>query len=318
MKTFRPQLGFPLLATVLVLNACSGADQLDPVIGYVEADWIYVAAPQSGWINSEPFVEGMAISKGDILFALDTTAQEAILAEANARFRQSGAEARNISTGARTAEIKALEARLAEAEARLAKAVMDKERLLPLVERGLEPKTRGDTVLAEADMATASVEALKQDIVVARQAARPAAREAADAATQTAKAVIDTAAYQLSQRTIVSGVSGRLEEVFLRTGEYATAGAPVVAILPDDGLKVRFFVHQADLSGIAIGETVSVRADGLATPLDGVVSYISDTAEFTPPVIYSKDARGKLVFLVEARVPGGSGLKPGLPTEVSW
>ena len=42
------------------------------------------------------------------------------------------------------------------------------------------------------------------------------------------------------------------------------------------------------------------------------MSYISDTPEFTPPVIYSLENRQKLVFLVEARETGGtSALRPG-------
>jgi HlyD family secretion protein len=107
-----------------------------------------------------------------------------------------------------------------------------------------------------------------------------------------------------------------VEEEFLDVGEYATAGAPVLAILPRDGLKVRFFVPQAELPGLALGHQVSVWADGLEQPVSAPISYIAPDAEFTPPVIYSKEARAKLVFLVEAELPAGTGLPPGLPVEV--
>lgn len=306
-----------LLACLIGLAACSAGEGA-PNIGYVEADWVYVAAPEAGWIVEQPVRAGTTISSGDLLFRLDTTAQEAVLAEAEARMRQSDAQARNIATGARAAEIRALEARLAEAEARLVQARMDHDRIVPLVELGLEPKARGDRVTSDVAMAEAAVEALKQDIAVARQAGRPAEREAADAATASARAAMASAAYRLSQRQVTAGMSARVEEVFLEAGEYATPGAPVLALLPEDGLKIRFFVPQAGLSTIELGEPVRVSADGLDAPLEAHISFISADAEFTPPVIYSRDAREKLVFLVEARVPAASPLKPGLPVEVVW
>lgn len=308
----------PLLGCAVMTSACTGPQEPEAHVGYVEADWVYVASPQAGWIIEQPVSEGQNVVAGDILFRLDTQAQEAALAEADARIAQSGAQARNIATGARTAEIKALQARLEEAEARRDKAEADKARILPLVERGLEPKARGDAVRAEAAMAAASVNALTQDIAVARQAARPGEREAADAVTQSAQAARQSAAYQLSQRTVLAGVSGQVEEVFLKTGEFANPGAPVVALLPEGGLKVRFFVPQAQLTQIELGKRIVITADGLTSPVESHVSYISSRAEFTPPVIYSKASRDKLVFLIEAKLPAGSGLKPGLPVEVSW
>lgn len=307
-----------LLGSALFLPACSGPETKDANIGYVEADWIYIAAPEAGWIVSQPVQQGMQVEPGELLFQLDTTAQQAAVAEADARIRQSEAEARNIATGARAAEIRALEARLVEAEARATRAEADKARVLPLVNRGVQPQSRGDTVIAEADMAAASVAALKQDIVVAKQAARPAAQEAAEAATESAIAVSENATYRLRQRSVTARTAGRVADTFLEVGEYAMPGAPVLAILPDDGLKVRFFVPQAELPQITLGETVQVTTDGMGTPLTASISYIAVDAEFTPPVIYSENTRGKLVFLVEAQVPAGSELKPGLPVEIVW
>jgi HlyD family secretion protein len=45
------------------------------------------------------------------------------------------------------------------------------------------------------------------------------------------------------------------------------------------------------------------------------VSYVSSQAEYTPPVLYSKESRSKLLFLVEARLPN-SPLRPGQPLDV--
>jgi HlyD family secretion protein len=64
---------------------------------------------------------------------------------------------------------------------------------------------------------------------------------------------------------------------------------------------------------------VQVSCDGCAAPIGAAISYVSPRAEFTPPVIYSRDTRAKLVFMVEARpAPAqAASLKPGQPLEVA-
>ena len=59
------------------------------------------------------------------------------------------------------------------------------------------------------------------------------------------------------------------------------------------------------------------RWSSCARDLKARVSFISQQAEFTPPVIYSVGNREKLVFKVEARGDGGLPLRPGLPVTVT-
>lgn len=303
--------------TLLVLAGCTPKDE--PVhLGYIEADWTYVAAPAAGRIVEQPVKEGDRVEQGDFLFRLDSTAEEAAVSEASSRLEQAAAQANDLSTGARPPEIKRLEAQLAAAKARLAKATSERDRILPLVEQGYAPKSQRDTVEAEFEAATAAVHAAEQDLKVAALPARDATREAAEAATQSAEAAKAAAEYRLHERRTIAPVSGRIEEVFFRTGEFIKPGTPVIAILPDGGLKARFFVPETDLSKLKVGDSVSVTADGMQTPVKAEITFISHEAEFAPPVIYARHSREKLVFMVEAKVPAGIGLHPGLPVEVDW
>jgi HlyD family secretion protein len=63
---------------------------------------------------------------------------------------------------------------------------------------------------------------------------------------------------------------------------------------------------------------VSVRVDGVPEPISGTVSFISPQAEYTPPVIYSREHRGKLMFMIEAVFDPGvaATLHPGQPVDV--
>jgi HlyD family secretion protein len=63
---------------------------------------------------------------------------------------------------------------------------------------------------------------------------------------------------------------------------------------------------------------VWVGVDGVNERYVGTVSYISPHAEYTPPVIYSRESRSKLVLMIEAVFDPShsSELHPGQPVDV--
>jgi HlyD family secretion protein len=89
-------------------------------------------------------------------------------------------------------------------------------------------------------------------------------------------------------------------------------------MLPPENVKVRFFVPQAELSLLPLGQDVTIDCDGCASTVAAAVSYVATEPEYTPPIIYSNENRSKLVFMIEARPvdPQGSQLRPGQPVEV--
>ncbi len=95
------------------------------------------------------------------------------------------------------------------------------------------------------------------------------------------------------------------------------AGRPVVALLPPGNIKVRFFVNEAVLPKLKLGDTVNVSCDGCDGGLTAKISFIARTSEFTPPVIYSLEERSKLVFLIEARPARPERLRVGQPVSVA-
>jgi HlyD family secretion protein len=89
-----------------------------------------------------------------------------------------------------------------------------------------------------------------------------------------------------------------------------------VSLLPDDKVKLRFFAPEAEVARYHIGETVHFDCDGCATGLTARIRYVSAQPEFTPPIIYSRSSRDRLVFLVEAEPVDPRALTPGLPVDV--
>jgi HlyD family secretion protein len=97
------------------------------------------------------------------------------------------------------------------------------------------------------------------------------------------------------------------------------AGQPVLTLLPPENVKARFYVPEPRLGAVTVGQGVELRCDGCPAPIRATVTWISPQAEYTPPVIYSKDSRARLVFLVEARPSPADAarLKPGQPLDVT-
>ena len=82
-------------------------------------------------------------------------------------------------------------------------------------------------------------------------------------------------------------------------------------------MKVRFFVPEPQLGAIAVGDQVLVHCDACAPDLVAEISFIAPEAEYTPPVIYSREMRAKLVYLVEAKPGQPDALRPGQPVDVT-
>jgi HlyD family secretion protein len=139
---------------------------------------------------------------------------------------------------------------------------------------------------------------------------------AATHAVEAAQADLAAAQWARDQRAIAASADGRIEDVYFRVGEQANAGAPVLQLLPPANLKLRLYVPEPELGHYKVGEKLALACDGCAANQSATISFIATTAEYTPPVIYSRESRAKLVYLIEARPDDTSQpWHPGQPIE---
>lgn len=139
----------------------------------------------------------------------------------------------------------------------------------------------------------------------------------AEAALRQAKANLDWYQTRLDRRRGVSPSDGTVQQIYFRPGETAPPGRPVLSLLPPGNLKIRFFAPETRLASIRYGETVQVSCDGCAKDIAAKVTFIAASAEYTPPVIYSRDERAKLVYLIEAHPTDPDKLRVGQPVTVT-
>jgi len=175
---------------------------------------------------------------------------------------------------------------------------------------------RADAAVSAASLENAKAAFDRAVQLLKANAGTQKAYDDAEAALRTAQARDNAALTRLARRRIASPVSGTVQQVYFRVGEMVTAGKPVVALLPPANIKVRFFVPETTLPTIGIGDAVELICDGCPNGLRANISFISRTAEYTPPVIYSREERAKLVFMVEARPDRPRLLRVGQPLGV--
>ncbi|MGH8582196.1 MAG: HlyD family secretion protein [Gammaproteobacteria bacterium] len=300
-----------------MLAACSGSSG-EVYTGYAEADLVYVSAPSTGVLQSLAVTRGARVEAGAELFRLDADVESMSRAEAAAQLAQAQAQAANLRKGKRPAEIAAIEQQLVQASASLDASRAQLARNTELVRRGFVSASRLDDLRAAEERDAARVRELEAQLTIARAPARADEIAAAEAQARAASAWLAQGAWREEQKRQLAPTTGLVYDVTYRIGERVPANTPVVALLPNDGLKLRFYVPQAKLAALRVGQSVAVRCDGCAAGLTARVSFVSPQAEYTPPVIYSNENRSKLVFLVEARPEGEarSWLKPGQPIDV--
>jgi HlyD family secretion protein len=285
--------------------------------GYVEGEALYPASPLGGRLVRLDVQRGDAVAAGAPLYVIDPAQGAAAREQAAAEVAAARALATDARRGQRPAELGVIEAQLASARAVLNEAETSLARVRPLTEAGAASKASLDQAVAARDTARASVRAIEKQLQAAKLGAREDQREAAEERVRQAEAGLAAAAARLSDLSPVAPSAGRIEDVFFQQGEWVPANQPVLAMIPQDRVRLRFFVPQADVTRYAVGSEVRFSCDGCASDLTATISYVSPRPEFTPPVIYSREARDRMVFMVEAQPAEGAGLVPGLPVDVA-
>ncbi|NMJ42054.1 HlyD family efflux transporter periplasmic adaptor subunit [Roseomonas sp. JC162] len=308
------------LAPVLLLLALAGCDKPPPdgvFQGYVDAEYLRIAAPEAGWVASVDVTKGAQVAAGASLFTLDSDLQRAAVAQARATLDKAESDLADLLKGARPEEIASIEAQLAEAEAALDLARIQFRRQDQLARTRVASEQALDQARATAEQAEAQRNRIRADLATARLPAREDRIASARAAVNAARAALVQAEWHLTQRNVTSPAAGVIDDVLRRPGEWVPTSGTVISLLPPEAVKVVFFVPEARRAAFRPGDTVAVDCSGCPQDLTARISRVAQEAEYTPPVIYSRETRAKLVWRMEAiltPLPGAP--TPGQPVSV--
>lgn len=311
LKRFRPIIIILLVFVVagfLAWRWLGAAPKHDVLSGYIVGDDLNLAAPVAGTVQSVSVADGQRVSPGQQLFSIAPATLAA----------QGEQAAANVS--ANQTQISSAEANLRQAEAEVTadRAAADRARQDLARLEGVKRDDPAAVAGKDLDQARAALREANANVAAAQKSADARRADVAKAEAQTRQAAGGQRSVQIqvAQLSPASPAAGRVQQVYFQVGEWVPANQPIVSLIPDGKVKVRFFVPEANVSHYRPGQSVHFSCDGCAGGLTARIGYVSPDPEFTPPIIFSRESRDRMVFMVEAYPTNPQRLNPGLPVEV--
>lgn len=317
MKNYSPAKIVLAGAALLLLAACSRRAPAG-FQGYIEGEFVHVAAPLAGQLEKLSVARGTRVEAGAPLFALEQSAELSTLREAAERVRQAQARVADLQKGSRPTELAALDARLAQARTGAELSGRELQRATRLHETSVMSDDDFDRIRLNHEANNKQVAELAAQLETAALGGRPDVIAAAQAEAAAAQAALDRAGWSVAQKSRSAPQAALVYDTLFREGEFVAAGQPVVSLLPPENIKVRFFVPESAYAALKAGDKVQVAITGQPAR-EARVTYLSPKPEYTPPILYNRENRSKLVFLVEAVFDAAvaKDLHPGQPVDVT-
>lgn len=317
ISSSRPVIDLLLLNLFFALCACS-APQTETLHGYIEGEFVYVAAPTAGVVTLN-VVKGEQVQKGTPLFALESVAEREMRDEAATRVAQAKSAVQDAEKGLRPTELATLKARLEQVLTALALAEKELARQQKLFSAGAVSAQSLDRRLSERDQQLQLKAGLEAELKTATMGARTDQQSVVKSNVKALEAALARAEWELLQKSRKASEAALVFDTLYRSGEWVPPGRPVVSLLPPGGVKGRFYLPQWRLASVKVGSPVQVTVDGGKETIPAKISFISPRPEYTPPVIYSRENRAKLVYLIEVTFPPekSANLHPGQPADLS-
>src|SRR6202158_5274629 len=307
-----------LLPCLCLLCAC-GPRAEQPLQGYVEGEYVRVAAPFAGTLQELSVQRGGQVTAGAPLFSLERENEIAGRRQSEQQLQAANARLANLKTGKRPPEVATVAEQLRQAMAARELSAANLRRQESLYKSGFISGAAVDDVRMRLKNDDAQRPETQAAVETAKMPARPDEMRAARADADAARHALAQADWRLGQRAVTAPANGRVSDTYFVVGDWVPAGAVVASLLPPGNIKVRFFVPEPKLGTLRPGQVVRFSCDGCGDAMSATISFIADRAEFTPPVLYSKENRAKLVYLVEAKPEAGVAIRlnPGQPVDVA-
>lgn len=308
-------LGLCLLLTV-GLSGCNKGDA-GQALGTLERDRVALTATAAEVVMALPVAEGSMVHKGDVLVKLDDARQQAEVEHAHADVARAEANLEKLQNGTREEVLAAARARVAGAKATLVEAEQSFQRTKDLQSRGTASQASLDTAIAGRTAAEAQLQSSEENLRELENGTRPEDLAVAEAELEAARANLKIQQKVLQDLTVTASRNGKLDSLPWNLGERVSVGSPVAIIMAGTAPYARVYVPETHRVNLHLGDTLSVRIDGLKDAVEGQVSYISSDPAFTPYYALNQSERARLMYLMEVQLPeSAADLPNGVPAQV--
>ena len=305
-----------LLLLLPLLVACA-PDDSSQALGTLERDRVTFSATSNEIIRELPVKEGSQVKIGDILVRLDSTSQEAMLAQAIAQQAKANAYLTKLTNGERPEDIAVAQAKVTLATAKLTEANKNYRRKAELVSKNLISESEKDTALSARDSARAELDSAKEEFAKLTAGARVEDIEQAKAELDAAIANSAVQQQKLDELTIVSTRDGVLDNLPYNLGERVSVGSIVAVVQADNSPFARVYVPEPYRVNLTQGTKLQVHVDGVEQTYQGTVRWIANEPSFTPYYALTENERARLMYLAEIDLSDDAqNLPSGIPAQV--
>jgi len=123
---------------------------------------------------------------------------------------------------------------------------------------------------------------------------------------------------QIQKSKIINPIKGTVLSKYAEPNEVTAFGKPIYKIADISEMTLRVYVSETQLSQLKMGQNVTVKIDSdkEMKTYQGKISWIAESAEFTPKIVQTKEERVNLVYAVKIKVKNDGSLKIGMPAEM--
>ncbi|MFA4828464.1 MAG: efflux RND transporter periplasmic adaptor subunit [Thermodesulfovibrionales bacterium] len=287
--------------------------------GNVEVTDINLGFKTSGRIVELLVEEGQKVNKGERLALLDNAELESIAEQNKAYLNETLAKLEELKAGSRPQELEQAKATVANAEAELIKAKNDLERYNALYKDELIAAQQMDNAKKAYDVALSQHKKDIETLSLVKEGPRKEDIKAAASRVEQARAALKATEEKLKDTVLYAPISGVVLKKNVEPGETVSAGLPVYTIGDLANPWIKIYVKEDRLGLVKLGQKAEVKVDTYPKKIyEGMVTFISSEAEFTPKNVQTQEERVKLVFGIKVSVKNiNDELKPGMPADVN-
>ena len=286
-----------ILLPLLALISCKGNEKTSNAYGNFEATEITISAQATGEIMQFDLEEGNLLQAGQIIGWIDTT-------DLSLKKEQMSAQKEAVNS-----KIASLDAQIAVYQQQKTNVLRDKERVEKMFQDGAATQKQVDDIAGQIDVIDKQIKSVKAQETSVHS-------EAATVQKQIAQVV-----ESIRKSTITNPSEGVVLTKYVNAHEIATMGKPLYKLADLREMKLKVYVSGSQIAQVKIGQEVEVLVDEDSQTnrkLSGIVSWVSESAEFTPKIIQTKEERVNMVYAVKVLVKNDGSLKIGMPGEVNF
>lgn len=302
-----------ILALAMGLASCGKNSDKADASGTFEANEVVVSSEIAGKIISFDIEEGRVFVKDKIVGVIDAENLELQKEQVEASIK--ALQQKKVDVGP---QVELLKEQIRVQQSQYASLQHERKRIVNLLKEDAATGKQLDDINAQIDVLQKQIGVTRQQINV-QQSTISAQNRSVLSEGQPLQKRAEQIEDQIKRANITNPLNGTVITKYAEAGEVTSPGKALYKIADLSTVTLRAYISGSQLSEIKLGQNVNVRVDkgkDEYKEIPGVITWISDKAEFTPKTIQTKDERANLVYAIKVKVKNDGYLKIGMYGEV--